>query len=59
MFDVIVVGGGHAGIEATLSCARLGFKTALFTLDFKHVVCNCDIVGLRTDGVSFTIHFLN
>ena len=48
MFDVIVVGGGHAGIEATLSCARLGFKTALFTLDFNHVgsmPCNPSIGG--------------
>ena len=48
MFDVIVVGGGHAGIEATLSCARLGFKTALFSLDFKQVgsmPCNPSIGG--------------
>jgi len=48
MFDVIVVGGGHAGIEATLACARLGFKTALITLDFEHVgsmPCNPSIGG--------------
>ncbi|SHN51195.1 tRNA uridine 5-carboxymethylaminomethyl modification enzyme [Fervidobacterium gondwanense DSM 13020] len=31
MFDVIVVGGGHAGIEASLACARLGLKTMLIT----------------------------
>jgi tRNA uridine 5-carboxymethylaminomethyl modification enzyme len=30
-FDVIVVGGGHAGIEAALACARLGLKTMLIT----------------------------
>ena len=48
MFDVIVVGGGHAGIEATLSCARLGFKTALFSLDINHIgsmPCNPSIGG--------------
>lgn len=48
MFDVIVVGGGHAGIEATLSCARLGFKTALVTLDINHIgsmPCNPSIGG--------------
>lgn len=30
-FDIIVVGGGHAGIEAALACARLGLKTTLIT----------------------------
>jgi tRNA uridine 5-carboxymethylaminomethyl modification enzyme len=37
-FDVIVIGGGHAGIEAALAAARLGAKTALLTM-------NCDTVG--------------
>ena len=32
-FDVIVVGGGHAGCEAALTSARLGCNTALFTLN--------------------------
>ena len=30
-FDVAVVGGGHAGIEAALACARMGQKTILIT----------------------------
>ena len=32
-FEIIVIGGGHAGIEAALISARLGNKTALITLD--------------------------
>ncbi len=30
-FDVVVIGGGHAGCEAAASCARLGVNTALST----------------------------
>ena len=32
-FDVIVIGGGHAGCEAAAASARLGVKTLLITLD--------------------------
>ena len=39
-FDCIVVGAGHAGIEASVSAARLGLKTLLTTL-------NIDNIGLR------------
>lgn len=31
-YEVIVVGGGHGGVEASLAAARLGKKTAMFTL---------------------------
>ena len=30
-FEVVVIGGGHAGCEAAAASARLGVKTALFT----------------------------
>lgn len=48
-FDVIVVGGGHAGIEAAHACARLGLATALVTHDAREVgrmPCNPAIGGL-------------
>ncbi len=48
-FDVVVVGGGHAGIEAALASAKLGAKTALITLDKEKVglmPCNPAIGGI-------------
>ena len=48
-FDVVVVGGGHAGTEAAAVAARLGARTALITLDFASIgamSCNPAIGGL-------------
>ena len=36
-FDVVVVGGGHAGTEAAAAAARLGARAALITLDFDSI----------------------
>ena len=47
-FDSIIVGAGHAGIEAAISCARLGLKTLLTTLNIENIglmPCNPAIGG--------------
>lgn len=47
-FDIAVIGAGHAGVEAALAAARLGFKTALFTITLDAIAnmpCNPSIGG--------------
>jgi tRNA uridine 5-carboxymethylaminomethyl modification enzyme len=47
-FDLIVVGGGHAGCEAAITAARLGLNTALFSLNLDRIAwqpCNPAVGG--------------
>lgn len=49
IFDVIVVGAGHAGIEACLAAARMGCNTLMMTLNLDHIgqmSCNPAIGGI-------------
>ena len=47
-YDVVVIGAGHAGCEAALACARLGFQTVVFTVSVDSIAlmpCNPNIGG--------------
>lgn len=48
MYEVIIIGGGHAGCEASLACARIGHKTLLITGNINNIAdmpCNPSIGG--------------
>ena len=50
-YDITVIGGGHAGIEAALAAARLGLKTCIFSITLDGVAnlpCNPSIGGTAT-----------
>ena len=60
-YDVIVIGAGHAGIEAGLAAARLGCKTAVFTINLDSVgnlPCNPAIGGTAKGHLVFEIDAL-
>jgi tRNA uridine 5-carboxymethylaminomethyl modification enzyme len=47
-FDILVVGAGHSGIEAALACARMGARTAIFTIKLESIgrmSCNPSVGG--------------
>lgn len=53
-YDIIVIGGGHAGIEACLAAARIGFKTLLVTQSLDAIgrlSCNPAVGGLAKGNI--------
>ena len=60
-FDVIVVGGGHAGIEAALAARRRGFDTLLLTVNIDMIgqmACNPSVGGLAKSHLVYEIDAL-
>lgn len=60
-FDVIVVGGGHAGVEAAWAAAKMGSKTLLLTLDPAKIAtmpCNPSVGGLGKGHLVFEVSAL-
>lgn len=51
-YDIAIIGAGHAGCEAALAGARLGFKTICFTVSVDSIAlmpCNPNIGGTSRD----------
>jgi tRNA uridine 5-carboxymethylaminomethyl modification enzyme len=47
--DVVVIGAGHAGVEAAMAAARMGLKTALYTINLDLICqmsCNPAVGGI-------------
>lgn len=60
-FQLIVIGGGHAGCEAALAAARMGVDTVLMTMDVQHAArmsCNPSIGGIAKSHMVFELDAL-
>ena len=61
IYDAIVVGGGHAGCEASCALARMGFRVLLMTLDIDRIAqmsCNPSIGGIAKGHITKEIDAL-
>lgn len=57
-FDVVVVGGGHAGVEAAYAAARMGSNTALISLNLQklgYMPCNPAVGGIGKGHIVFEV----
>ncbi|HGJ64961.1 TPA: FAD-dependent oxidoreductase, partial [bacterium] len=57
-YDVIVIGGGHAGCEAALAASRMGTKTTLLTLPGSQIAampCNPSVGGIAKAHLVFEV----
>ena len=57
-YDIVVVGAGHAGCEAALAAARLGFETIMFTVSgtaLPLMPCNPNVGGVPRDILSVSL----
>src|SRR5271170_152090 len=60
-FDVIVIGGGHAGVEAAYAAAKMGASTLLCTLEKSKVAsmpCNPSVGGLGKGHIVYEVSAL-
>lgn len=60
-YDVVVIGGGHAGIEAGLAASKMGCRTAIFTMSLDQIAnmpCNPSIGGTAKGHLVFEINAL-
>ncbi|TAN37274.1 MAG: tRNA uridine-5-carboxymethylaminomethyl(34) synthesis enzyme MnmG [Verrucomicrobia bacterium] len=60
-FDVIIIGAGHAGCEASLAAARMGVKTALISMDRNAIAkmsCNPSIGGMAKSHIVYELDAL-
>ena len=56
-FDIIIIGGGHAGVEAAWAASRLAARTALVTMQYEAIgrmSCNPAIGGIGNNTLFIT-----